>query len=505
MFLAVVLCICSAIAYASATPNVIHWPITRRGGAFPIQTGVNLTYLSEQLASAASRFNLTRREIKGNKVIRKARASGFDIDEQGLLMGDIGRQGNWFAKLHMGKPVQNVEMDLNMLAWDFSVLSTTSPKGTPFVDFGSESYIMSGDYPGYPNCKQPSETVRLPTVNLSVSLSFPHCRPQKSSHKTLLPSGSMLGLGPSHSLRQTTVPSFFQQLVDKKIIDHELWSLILINEYEGVMSLGGTAAEAVAKADKATKDQLDKAGHAEKAQNSLPGPDPPDLKSKTKRGQSKVEGTEADWESKWRWSRVQGAAGWWQILMQGVWVDGSKVLKNQPAVIDVEYPQFLFLAIADRTKLNTPFILAPPLAARAFYGSISGARPMAPPYDQFYTFPCLNPPDLHFEFGRWNFPVMKGTNGGTQTKWPGSKFSLGRVKEGSGYCVGAVVETRMGVGDTREAVGQGGKTEAKLGIEAGMVNAGNGLRDVWILGEPFFRTVSTVFDFKEQRVGMRTY
>lgn len=113
---------------------------------------------------------------------------------------------------------------------------------------------------------------------------------------------------------------------------------------------------------------------------------------------------------------------------------------------------------------------------------------------------------------------------------PGGKFSLGRLRDGSGYCVGAVVETRMGV----DGGGGGGGTtgvrkRARMGrgsgLERGMVDAGNGLMDVWVLGERFFRSVGTVFDvsssipivprplltlliwkkFKEKRVGLRTY
>lgn len=95
---------------------------------------------------------------------------------------------------------------------------------------------------------------------------------------------------------------------------------------------------------------------------------------------------------------------------------------------------------------------------------------------------------------------------------PGGRLNLGRLEEGSGYCVGAVVETRMGVGE-----------------DGGM--AGNGMRDVWVLGEGFFRGVGGVFDvslsssysfglfacadgmltvifciqFKDQKVGFRIY
>lgn len=66
---------------------------------------------------------------------------------------------------------------------------------------------------------------------------------------------------------------------------------------------------------------------------------------------------------------------------------------------------------------------------------------------------------------------------------------MGRMAAGSGYCVGIVVESRMG---TRISLG------AKTGsIEPGTTMEGaNGLEDVWIVGEPFFRDVQVAFDVR---------
>jgi hypothetical protein len=54
---------------------------------------------------------------------------------------------------------------------------------------------------------------------------------------------------------------------------------------------------------------------------------------------------------------------------------------------------------------------------------------------------------------------------------------------GSGYCVGIVVESRMGVED------QGLEKQKGAGL-----SGDNGLADVWIIGEPFFRDVQVAFD-----------
>lgn len=66
----------------------------------------------------------------------------------------------------------------------------------------------------------------------------------------------------------------------------------------------------------------------------------------------------------------------------------------------------------------------------------------------------------------------------------GGRFSLGKLADGTGYCVGSVVETRMGL--------------RKQWM-------GSGMKDMWVLGEPFFRGLGVVFDMDNMRVGVRTY
>jgi hypothetical protein len=139
-------------------------------------------------------------------------------------------------------------------------------------------------------------------------------------------------------------------------------------------------------------------------------------------------------------------------------------------------------------QVNTPFILAPPMAARSFYSSISGSRQLPPPYDQFHSYPCLRPPQIHLEFAGWNVEVLKGRRD-KGTFAPGGRFSLGRLETGSGYCIGNVVESRMGV----EVSMSGKDGETSFG-------GGNGLADVWIIGEPFFRDVQVAVDVRNPDV-----
>lgn len=197
------------------------------------------------------------------------------------------------------------------------------------------STAKSLDQP-YPNCLQPTDEFHLPTVNTSLPISFAYCRPQKFSLRTLSASGSILGLAPSEHLSQTHSASLFKQLLDEETIQRPVFSLMLINGQEGVLSLGGTAASAIEMVEAQTKSELDSlGGHEEPEPQPVEKNIPLEKRGRTSKG---IATRQPDWQEGWAWSDVQGAEGWWQILMRGVWVDGSKVLTNQAVVIDVCVP-----------------------------------------------------------------------------------------------------------------------------------------------------------------------
>ncbi|KUJ16316.1 uncharacterized protein LY89DRAFT_685326 [Mollisia scopiformis] len=253
------------------------------------------------------------------------------------------------------------------------------------------------------------------------------------------------------------------QLIEKQILDAPIWSILLVNGKEGIFSMGGTSVASDREVERETADDLDRIGGHQSRQEEH---------GRNEHNSRKSE----DDLNEWKWIKVQGAEGWWQVLMRGIWIDGVKILANQPAVLDV----------------NTPFIIAPPLAARTFYSSISGSKQLPPPFDQFTAYPCFNPPRVHFEFASWNFEVLKGKRD-QGTFSPGGRFSLGRMTTGSGYCLGIVVESRMGA---RAAEAR----ESKSGVK---VEGGDGLSDVWVIGEPFFRDVQIAFNWRDKLVGMQ--
>ena len=73
----------------------VHFTLARRDGAFAPNRTANLDYLLEQLAAAEARFNLTQREVHGNRVVRAPKSGAAGGPESSKLIGDIGRKGNW--------------------------------------------------------------------------------------------------------------------------------------------------------------------------------------------------------------------------------------------------------------------------------------------------------------------------------------------------------------------------------------------------------------------------
>lgn len=77
--------------------------------------------------------------------------------------------------------------------------------------------------------------------------------------------------------------------------------------------------------------------------------------------------------------------------------------------------------------------------------------------------------------------VLKGRNKEFFSA-PGGRFSLGRMEVGSGYCIGMVVESRMGVQSKDVRDHRHGEERV------------SGLGDMWVIGEPVFRDVQVAFD-----------
>lgn len=86
------------------TAPVLHFTLTRRGGKFaPTEVGrdyVNKTFLAQELERTEARFNLTQRQVKGNKLVRKAKDASVG-KEEGTLMGQVSEEGIWCVELQL--------------------------------------------------------------------------------------------------------------------------------------------------------------------------------------------------------------------------------------------------------------------------------------------------------------------------------------------------------------------------------------------------------------------
>lgn len=300
-----------------------------------------------------------------------------------------------------------------------------------------------------------------------IRLTFPICTPSKASRATLAHSGTILGLAPDHgdndnTLSRLSSPPLLRQLLAQDIVHETTWSVALLDAESGILSLGGTIAEQVEETKVRGDIELEHFGNPQATSEWV--------NQEVANRMTFLMGPDAPWDSHFKWTDTRGAAGWWTTLMSGVWINGAKVLKNQPVLFDV----------------NVPFILAPPAAVQRFYEAIGGAKQLDPPFDAFFAVPCLNRVDIAFEIGGWRFPSMSGEGTREDALYgpAGGKFSLGKLGNGTGYCVGAVVETTMG-------------------IREGWI--ASGVRDMWVLGEPFFRGLGVAFDTEKSRVGARVY
>jgi hypothetical protein len=75
--------------------EVAHLSINRRGGAVAQHEPANLTQLVQLLHDTEGRYARAKREVKGNKLVRRwrARSTGATNDEQ--LVAEPGQDGSW--------------------------------------------------------------------------------------------------------------------------------------------------------------------------------------------------------------------------------------------------------------------------------------------------------------------------------------------------------------------------------------------------------------------------
>ena len=90
----------SVLRSLDASP-VLHFTLARRGGSFAAtewtKDYINLTYLTQELEKIEDRFNLTRRVVKGNKLVRKAKVDTSNGSDGAALMGKVADDGLWLV------------------------------------------------------------------------------------------------------------------------------------------------------------------------------------------------------------------------------------------------------------------------------------------------------------------------------------------------------------------------------------------------------------------------
>ncbi|KIW14627.1 hypothetical protein PV08_07411 [Exophiala spinifera] len=455
--------------------GALHLPLYRRGGRLSRHETANLTRLAAIVSEVEARYARCQREVGNNRVVRRWRPYEGKDENDPQLIDVAGHQDRWYAELQVGDPPQVLEVDIDMLSPDFYTIMTSSGTGSKYDTFTSGSYEETHGASDrvHSLCRRTSDHFHFQQESKQqrpIRLSFPICTPSKASGATLAHSGTILGLSPDHgdvhshnALSRLSSPSLLDQLFEQHMVHQRVWSVTLLDAESGILSLGGTIAQQVEEANVRGSVELEHFGDPQATSDWV--------EQEVAKRIDFLMTPDAPWDGHFKWTNTQGAAGWWTALMSGVWINGAKVLENQPVLFDI----------------NVPFILAPPVAAHRFYEAIGGAKRLdPPPFDAFFAIPCLNTVNVAFEIGGWNFPVMAGEGTREDALYgpAGGKVSLGKVGDGTGYCVGAVLETTMGVRDEWIA---------------------SGVRDMWVLGEPFFRGLGVAFDVEKGRVGVRVY
>ena len=185
-------------------------------------------------------------------------------------------------------------------------------------------------------------------------------------------------------------------------------------------------------------------------------------------------------EMEWRWIELKGQVeGYWEVVMQSVFVEGIRVLRGIPRVV---------------IDVSCALIIGPGEMVEVIWGFVDGARRLWEVVGEvnmdyaewnldreaiegeWWVYPCLNEPLIQLEFAGWGFPV--------------ERVGLGRIAEGSGYCVGSIV----GWPKHNRTDGVNTNPERHQIHEKEDEDRGGDEERVWVLGGPFWAGVIGVFD-----------
>ncbi|KAK7205770.1 aspartic peptidase domain-containing protein [Myxozyma melibiosi] len=270
--------------YGNDSPDasvVAKVAVGRRGGrVYTPDSVANLKRFRALLRASLQRYNRTKRELQGNRVVRKA----VTLPDK---LAPIGADGTFFTNLKLGSPAQDIFFDIDMTSSDFWVESTTSVRGTRFRSENSQSYFTDSRLV-FKDCVGSNEALEIGEQKFSID--FAHCTPHPSTVRTLNPSGGMLGLAHS-SLSQTGLPHFFESAVATNKLSDAIFAIEYIQDDPkggAVLSIGGVA---------------------HKVDDPLYAP----LKT----------------------------YGFWQMLFKSLMIDGNTVIDNIQGVIDVNSPFIL--------------------------------------------------------------------------------------------------------------------------------------------------------------------
>jgi hypothetical protein len=93
------------VTVALSNAPVVHFTIARRGGPLHTSRDADLPALAAAVSRAEAKYGLTRREVKGNKLVRKPKQKAKGGKTEQSLMTEVGEEGRWCVL------VQTLRMD----------------------------------------------------------------------------------------------------------------------------------------------------------------------------------------------------------------------------------------------------------------------------------------------------------------------------------------------------------------------------------------------------------
>lgn len=97
LFLVVLSCLVFA-CFAQNDDAAIHLPLMRRGGRLSRHEPANLSHLAGLVEQAEAQYARCYRQVEGNRIVRRWRATGASDENDPDLVDAAGKDNHWYGR-----------------------------------------------------------------------------------------------------------------------------------------------------------------------------------------------------------------------------------------------------------------------------------------------------------------------------------------------------------------------------------------------------------------------